>query len=454
MQNNFTELMESIIAIAPEELETLTEYPATERQSVEWTAFASTTNRSNNLSVTGLMEQVNVLAFERAFQALVHRHESLRTTYKFKDRNVIQVVHAAADSKLALDYTDLSQVPDAERKLGQLKENVLNTSFDLISGPVYQVCLVKMADQKYVYGFVVDHIAADSLSIEILKREFQNLYIAYASGNKTPALDPLIFQMKDYALWEQDINNSLIGQNNLAYWLEQLKAPLPVFDVRVPVNGDSLPAFFKAGKCTVFISNDIMEANREQFANPSVFITAVLNLWFSWLTQNNSVIVGMPVSTRESDKLNKVVGYLIAALYLKIDGSDEGSFSDLHQLIVEKYSEALAHRHYPRKGLPANIDNYCTAMLKVNLDMFKHSTYTGKLFTHEYLSNIPFYPVDCEIAAFKNGFTVSLHYNTSRFLNREVIDVFKRLPLLFKAVLEHPGQALLWFKRELSNALA
>ncbi|HEY9195018.1 MAG TPA: hypothetical protein VIM77_02095, partial [Mucilaginibacter sp.] len=71
MQNNFTELMESVTAIAPEELENLTEYPATERQSVEWTAFASTTNRSNNLSVTGLMEQVNVLAFENAFQTLI-----------------------------------------------------------------------------------------------------------------------------------------------------------------------------------------------------------------------------------------------------------------------------------------------------------------------------------------------------------------------------------------------
>lgn len=443
--------MESVTTIAPNEIETLTEYPATERQSIEWMFFVSTINRSNNLSVTGLMEQVNVLAFEKAFQALVHRHESLRTTYKFSNDNVIQVVHAAADSKLAMDYTDLSQVPDAERKLGQLKENVLNTSFDLVKGPVYQVCLARITDQKYVYGFVIDHIAADSLSIEILKREFQNLYIAYASGNKAPGLEPLTFQMKDYALWERDINNNQIGQNNLAYWLKQLKAPLPVFDVRVPVSGDNLPAFFKAGKCTVFIGNDVMEANQEQFTNPSVFITAVLNLWISWLTQNNSVIVGMPVSTRESEKLNKVVGYLIAALYLKIDGKDEGSFSDLHQLIIEKYSEALAHRHYPRKGLPANIDNYCTAMLKVNLDMFKHSPYTGKPFVHEYLSNIPFYPVDCEIAAFKNGFALSLHYNTSQFLNKEVIDVFKKLPLLFKAVLEYRGQSLLWFKRELSN---
>lgn len=445
--------MESVAAIAPGEFQTITEYPATERQSVEWAVFTITTNRSNNLSVTGFMEQVDVPAFEKAFQALVYRHESLRTTYKLSNGNVIQVVHPAACSKLVMDYTDLSQVPDPERKLGELKEELLNISFDLVNGPVYQVSLVKITGQKYVYGFVIDHIAADSLSIEILKSEFQSLYVAYASGNRALVLNPLIFQMKDYALWEQETNNGHIGQNNLAYWLKQLQAPLPVFGVKVPVNGNALPPLFKAGKCTVFISNDMIGTNGAQFSNPAIFITAALNLWLSWLTQNNSVIFGMPVSTRESDKLTKVVGYMIAALYLKIDSADEGTFFDLYELVIEKYSDALAHRHYPRKGLPANVDNYCTAMLKVNLDMFKHTAYTGKPFAHEYISNIPFYPVDCEIASFKNGFTLSLHYNASLFLNKDVTDLFKKLPMLFKSVMEHPGQSLLSLKNELSGGL-
>lgn len=446
--------MESVANVAPGEFQTIAEYPATERQSVEWTVFATTTNRSNNLSVTGLMEQVDVPAFEKAFQALVHRHESLRTTYKVSNGKVIQVVHSAACSKLVMDYIDLSQVPDPERKLGELKEKVLNISFDLINGPVYQVSLAKIAGQKYVYGFVIDHIAADSLSIEILKSAFQSLYIVYALGNRAPVLNPLIFQMKDYALWEQEINNNHIGQSNLAYWLKQLQAPLSVFGVKVPVNGNTIPLLFKAGKCMVFISNDMVGANKAQFANPSIFITAALNLWLSWITQNNSVIFGMPVSTRESDKLTKIVGYLIAALYLKIDCADAGTFFELYELVIEKYSEALSHRHYPRKGLPANIDNYCTAMLKVNLDMFKHTAYNGKPFVHEYISNIPYYPVDCEIASFKNGFMLSLHYNNSLFLNKDVTDLFKKLPMLFKTVMEHPGQSLLSLKNGLSGGLA
>lgn len=445
--------MESVATIAPGEFQTITEYPATERQSVEWAVFAATSNRSNNLSVTGLMEQVDVEASEKAFQALVHRHESLRTTYKFRDGNVIQVVHPAACCKLVMDYTDLSRVPDPERKLGELKEKVLNISFDLVNGPVYQVSLVKIAGQKYLYGFVIDHIAADSLSIEILKSEFQNLYVAYASGNPAPVLNPLIFQMKDYALWEQETNNGHVGKNNLAYWLKQLQAPLPVFGVKVPVNGNALPLIFKSGKCMFFISNDMIGVNQAQFANPSIFITAALNLWLSWLTQNNSVIFGMPVSTRESDKLTKVVGYMIAALYLKIDYTDDQTFLDLYELVVEKYSEALAHRHYPRKGLPADIDNYCTAMLKVNLDMFKHTAYTGKPFAHEYISNIPYYPLDCEIAVFKNGFTLSLHYNNFLFFNKDVTDLFKKFPMLIKAVMEHSGQSLLSLKNGLSGGL-
>jgi hypothetical protein len=61
-----------------------------------------------------LRGQLDLDAFERSLNAIVSRHEALRTSFEMHDGQPVQLVAAAA--ALALSNVDLSTLPRAERE--------------------------------------------------------------------------------------------------------------------------------------------------------------------------------------------------------------------------------------------------------------------------------------------------------------------------------------------------
>ncbi|NLS90143.1 hypothetical protein EYI23_19655, partial [Bacillus subtilis] len=96
--------------------------------------------------------------------------------------------------------------------------------FDLSQAPLFRAQIVKISDERHLLLVDMHHIISDGVSVNILIREFGELY-----NNR--ALPALHIQYKDYAVWQEGFKTGDTYKTQEAYWLKQLEGELPVLDL-------------------------------------------------------------------------------------------------------------------------------------------------------------------------------------------------------------------------------
>src|SRR5262249_35549398 len=134
-----------------------------------------------------LKGELDVDALHRAVREIVRRHDALRTTFAEDRGRPVQRVAPAVE--VALPVVDLSDAPDHEREAAAetLAQRELATGFDLKTGPVFRLRLLRLAADHHRLLFVVHHIAWDGWSLIVFVRELGALYRAFTRGT-APAL--------------------------------------------------------------------------------------------------------------------------------------------------------------------------------------------------------------------------------------------------------------------------
>jgi hypothetical protein len=122
--------------------------------------------------------RLDVDALERALEALVRRHESLRTVFPAVDGEPVQVVREAAP--LVLPVADLRPLP-AERREAEARRVAAAEAlrpFDLEAGPLLRASLLRLEDREWALLFTVHHLVSDGWSRGVVVRETCELYAA------------------------------------------------------------------------------------------------------------------------------------------------------------------------------------------------------------------------------------------------------------------------------------
>src|SRR5690349_21059221 len=136
-------------------------------------------NVSYNVTVAvRLGGSLDVSAFARSFNAVVARHEVLRTTFDLLDAEPVQVVHEAVT--LTVPLFDLCELDaqQAETEARRLAEREAARPFDLQRGPVIRLILVRLGANDHIALLTSHHIVSDAWSKGILVREITALYEA------------------------------------------------------------------------------------------------------------------------------------------------------------------------------------------------------------------------------------------------------------------------------------
>ncbi len=110
------------------------------------------------------------------------------------------------------DSYEFMKIVDEETKRG----------FDLATGPLVRVKLIKLDDDEHVLTLVMHHIVSDGWSIEIIVKEISQLYFAFAAGEQSP-LSELPIQYGDYAVWQRDWLQGEVLESRLQYWKSQFE---------------------------------------------------------------------------------------------------------------------------------------------------------------------------------------------------------------------------------------
>jgi Condensation domain len=141
-------------------------------------------NESVSLRLTG---SVNVDALTRAAQALVNRHDALRSTFTPDGLTVC----VAAPDDLDVPFIDCSQGLQTERESTwrELLNNAGEEPFDIERGPLVRVTVLRYGPQEYRAILTAHHIVCDGWSTAVLLKDWADLYSALATGS-SPTLAP------------------------------------------------------------------------------------------------------------------------------------------------------------------------------------------------------------------------------------------------------------------------
>ena len=405
------------------------QYPATERQMSEWDYFLETNCRSRNLTFRTVLDEPDQNALQKTFNQLLKRHESLRTTFSFTGNELKQIISYSPQYILDIQYLDFSARENPDNEIALWSKAFEATIFNLEKGPLFLVNFIKINAIRHIIGITIDHLISDEMSLEILKDEF-TFYYELFEKDEFKELRPLNFQMKEYALKERQVNNNDIGQRNLNYWKEILSADIKKFSLQNVLVGDgeSEEPFDKSGGVyNIFMNNNTLKKIQAVSQNKYIYIVSSLLLWLSKLSGQKNFIVAIPYSGRESEELDSVVGYLILAMYLKIDIGEINNIEQLIPLVIAKYSEAIEYRHYSRRSLDVNIDRHC-AMFINNITIIKKPfDYDTSMPRHYYTNSLSIYPLVFNINSFKNGWLLTCQYKRTFLTAKNIDSIFEPL---------------------------
>lgn len=301
---------------------------------------------TERLALTGPLD---AHALRLACDALIARHEALRTTFDEAQDGVAQTIHAPM--RCPWRETGLETLPDAQRTARAQAVATAEEAepFDLGVAPLVRAHLVRFDATHHWLALTVHHIVSDGWSSGVMLEELAAFYRTYASDLPV-ALAPLPIQYADYALWQRRWLDAGERERQLAFWRERLD---PQRGVLTLPGAAARPARRSArGARHVFSLDARIGAQLRAFAaasgaTPFAVLLAGLDALLARATGDARICVGVPAANRERAEVAGLIGFFVNTLAIDVDVPAHGDFSSLVARTQRALVDAQMHQDVP-----------------------------------------------------------------------------------------------------------
>ncbi|MBI3898384.1 MAG: amino acid adenylation domain-containing protein [Gammaproteobacteria bacterium] len=297
-----------------------------------------------------LQGKLNVPALQAAFNRLVARHETLRTTFIKAGGEPRQVI-APAECGFTLTQQDLRDATPQEQQaaVNHLVSNDLRQPFDIANGPLIHGCLLVLGDDEHILYLNHHHIISDGWSIGILVKEVSVLYAAFVHGEPDP-LPSLPIQYVDYAVWQRQALSTDIVRTPLDFWRRQL-ADAPAL-LQLPFDYPRPARQSYAGAAVRFtLSVELTRALKTlgQRHGTTLFMTLLAgwSILLARLSGQSDLVIGTVVANRQRPEVESLIGFFVNMLALRITLDDEATVAQVLSQAKALTLSAFAHQHVP-----------------------------------------------------------------------------------------------------------
>ncbi|WP_144174660.1 non-ribosomal peptide synthetase [Pseudomonas sp. Kh13] len=302
---------------------------------------------------------LDLAALQHAFDALVARHETLRTRFVADGDDVRQQVDASA-APVQLHQDALAGLDEGARKaaIESIAETEALAPFDLASGPLLRVRLLQLAAQEHILLLTLHHIVADGWSMNVLIDEFLRLYDAAVAGSEA-RLEPLPIQYRDYALWQRSWLEAGEQERQLAYWQARLGDDHSPLELPLDRTRQGRPSY-RGARHEFPIAADLAERLRGLARKHNVTLFMVLLAAFKLLLQRYSgqsaIRVGVPIANRNRGEGQGLIGCFINTQVLHTEIDPLLDIAGLLQRVRETAVGAQSHQDLPFEQLVEALD--------------------------------------------------------------------------------------------------
>jgi len=305
-----------------------------------------------------LSGSLDVPALHRTMEAIVERHEVLRTHITGAGAEPVQVI--ASSSSLALPQVDLGDWagPQREAELQRLAHEEARRPFDFRRDLMLRVRLFRLAANEHALMLVLHHVAADGWSMGVLYREMGAFYAAFARGLQ-PALPELQIQYADFAVWQQQYLQGGTLQRLADFWKKQMAGAPPLLEPPTDRSRPPLPSHRGAVVSALF-PPELMAALKEfsQRQRVTLFMTllAAFKALLHRYTGREDIVVGSPVAGRDRAETEELIGFFINTLVLRTDFSGDPTVKELLARVRDATLAAYDHRELPFEKLVEELE--------------------------------------------------------------------------------------------------
>ncbi len=289
-----------------------------------------------------IKSEIDIDKFKNVINKIVHRHQTLRTTYHLINGKPVQRIHENIETPFLFHKVeDLSQ-----DELNNKINTFANEIFDIENGPVFKTHLFKLNDKEYIFLISAHHIAVDFWSQAIIINEISQLYQA-ESGIDLPSSD---FSYLDFVLWQKEFVKSNKGKKQLQYWKNKLDGEIPNLDlptkkIRKPVQT------FNGASYTTEIEKDFTTKlkNISEESNATLYMSlfSIFQILLNKYTHQDDIIVGTPTTGRSLSQLKNIVGYFVNPLPIRTEFNKTDTFEDILKKVKTNIVETLDNQDYP-----------------------------------------------------------------------------------------------------------
>lgn len=313
------------------------------------------------LRLTGVLQRSHL---QRSIQAIIQRHEILRTTFEVVEGQLVQVVSQSFGEAIApalqvpLQLTDLRTLPTNSREdvaMAQIWEEI-QQPFHLHEGPLFRVRLWQLQETEHLLLLALHHIIFDEWSSGVLIRELGELYTAFVE-DKPAVLPELPIQYADFAHWQRQWLQGEVINAQLDYWKQQLKN-VPTLNLPGAVSrsaGQSLGQKHQGASQLLELPQQLLDALEELSQQFGVTLFMTLLAAFQTLLHRYSgqtdIAIGSPIANRHRSELEELIGFLVNSLVLRTDLAGDPTFCEVLERVRDVTLAAYAHQDLPFEKL-------------------------------------------------------------------------------------------------------
>ncbi|HEU5377686.1 MAG TPA: aminotransferase class III-fold pyridoxal phosphate-dependent enzyme [Ktedonobacteraceae bacterium] len=404
-------------------------------------------NECDGLSLHG---HLDLALLKRTLQALVMRHDALRTT--FSPIGDYQLIHESMPIDILLvDVSDNSQ-QQKDARIEELCRSEQHTPFDLVHGPLLRVKCIQIGTDHHILLLTLHHLICDFWSYEVLINDLSVIYTAYQQGRQ-PLL-PQSMPFSHYARSLEALQKSERMTRSEHYWLRQFEQPVPALDLPTDFPRPPIKTYRGAllnQELASSLGSSLMRLSAQYKCSLFMILLAAFELLLHRLSDADTIVVGIHAAGQVSEYGDKnLVGYCINILPIRSSLQPGATFINHLQATRASVLEAYNHAHYPfgqliqKLKLPGGTDRTPLVSVVFNVDHVMSSLEMPGLSIQSLRKKEVPSPWDFNINAIQSdqGLSLECTYDTALFNEGTVREWLEQFTQLLEAISAQPESEL------------
>lgn len=294
--------------------------------------------------------EFNLERAEKVINNIIKRHESLRTSFEFKNEDLYQKVN----ENISVDFTVISGKVDIKDAI-----NSFICEFDLKNAPLIRVNVIKVNSKEHIMVIDMHHIISDGTSLNIFVKEFTQIY-----NGETLELPK--YQYRDFSEWQNSVYNSTEFLKQKQFWLKKFQV-IPQ-TLKLPMKQNAKDVKHIGGSINlnidVNLTKDIIQNSNIYKTSVYNYFLMVLNILLKKITRDTRVVIGTVTSGRNFREVQGIIGMFVNTIPLINYIYDDQTIEQLLNKITQNSFEAFSNEDFPYneliKELP--VDNLFNVM--------------------------------------------------------------------------------------------